>query len=140
MAAEGSGAHRVQPHHLLAVFAGGMLGTLGRWAVGEWLVSYQSATLLVNLSGALLLGLLVGWLAGRPDAGRRQTVRLLLGTGVLGAWTSYSALVIGAWQLAGQGGSVAAMAAYLAVAVVGGLLAAWLGALLGALAQWRAAA
>src|SRR5699024_11239433 len=50
-------------------------------------------TFLANISGAFLLGLLVESLSRRgADHGRRRDLRLLLGTGLLGGYTTYSAL------------------------------------------------
>ena len=47
----------------------------------------------INITGALALGVLLEALAHRgPDAGRRRVLRLLLGTGVLGGFTTYSTL------------------------------------------------
>lgn len=47
----------------------------------------------INIIGALLLGFLLESLAHRgPDHGRRRVLRLLLGTGVLGGFTTYSSL------------------------------------------------
>lgn len=94
-------APAIGPAELLAVFVGGMVGSAGRWAVGRLFAGPQAnlgSTLLVNLSGAFALGLLLSWLAGWPDGRRVRKLRLLLGTGVLGAWTSYSALAVGTLQ------------------------------------------
>ena len=45
----------------------------------------------INITGALALGVLLEALAHRgPDAGRRRVLRLLLGTGVLGGFTTFS--------------------------------------------------
>lgn len=82
---------------LALVFAGGAAGSLARYAVGLVLGTglvadgWPIGTLSVNLVGALLLGALVESL-GRlgPDSGRRRDARLLLGTGVLGGFTTYS--------------------------------------------------
>ena len=65
----------------------------------------------INITGALALGVLLEALAHRgPDAGRRRVLRLLLGTGVLGGFTTYStlaestaALVLDGHGLAGTG-------------------------------------
>ncbi|HEY0238644.1 MAG TPA: fluoride efflux transporter CrcB [Friedmanniella sp.] len=78
------------------VFAGGSLGTLARWAVGR-LVPHAArlplGTFAVNLVGAFVLGVLLEHLAGRgPDAGRRRALRVTLGTGFCGGFTTYSAL------------------------------------------------
>jgi CrcB protein len=88
------------PHlrvHLLGlVFAGGATGTLARWAVGvtvPHLHRVPAATFGVNVVGAFLLGALLQGLARRgPDVGRRRAVRLTLGTGFCGGFTTYSAL------------------------------------------------
>lgn len=72
----------------LLVAVGGALGALLRWAVGRWLSSseFPWATLVVNVAGSLLLGLVAatseGW------------VLALLGTGVAGALTTYSAFAL----------------------------------------------
>ncbi|NUL48217.1 hypothetical protein F7P69_23855 [Cellulosimicrobium funkei] len=82
-----------------AVAAGGALGTLLRWLLvapapesGTPVAQWVSLGI-VNLSGSLLLGLLLG------IASRRELPRWLvagLGTGVLGAYTSLSAVVLAA--------------------------------------------
>lgn len=81
------------------VAAGGAVGTLGRHGINEWLASdrlFPLATFIVNISGAFLLGLLITGLAirGSEDIGRRRDVRLLLGTGILGGFTTYSTLAV----------------------------------------------
>lgn len=104
-----------------AVAVGGALGSLGRVGVdlalpapGGWPV----ATLLVNVSGALLLGLL---LARTQDA----RLRAALGTGVLGAWTTFSTFAV---ELDGLLGSAPAVAfGYAATSVLAGLVAVRLG-------------
>jgi CrcB protein len=92
---------QVRPPHLRApllglVFLGGASGTLARWAVGlavPHLGRVPVATVLVNVVGALVLGALLEGLARRgPDEGRRQALRLTLGTGFCGGFTTYSAL------------------------------------------------
>jgi CrcB protein len=47
-----------------------------------------ASTFAINVLGSLLMGLLAGWLAFRVDGG--QQWRLLLGTGVLGGFTTFS--------------------------------------------------
>jgi fluoride exporter len=78
------------------VFVGGVGGTAARYAVdravGPWGV-WPAATFLVNVVGAFLLGVLLESLVRRdPDVTTR--LRLLLGTGFLGAFTTYSALAV----------------------------------------------
>lgn len=83
----------------LAVAVGGAAGTLLRHGVGGWLAGddriFPVATFVVNLTGSFLLGALLAVLALRgTDTGRRRDVRLLLGTGFLGGYTTYSALAV----------------------------------------------
>jgi fluoride exporter len=84
-----------------AVAAGGVLGSLGRWGVGLALPhaagSFPWATFVVNVSGAFAMGLLVSWLVDRP--GVHRLARPFVGVGVLGGWTTFSALAVDAVQL-----------------------------------------
>lgn len=80
--------------------------------------------LLINLSGALALGLIYGLVERRiPIA---HDLRLLVGTGFLGAYTTFSSYVYGATHLLMTGAMVAGML-YLVGAMVAGLLCAQLG-------------
>ncbi|GIG30751.1 fluoride efflux transporter FluC [Cellulomonas marina] len=130
-----------QPHRDLRlvalVGAGGAVGTLLRHAVGLTLPSapVPVATLAVNVSGALLLGVLTAALARRgPDTGPRRATRLALGTGVLGGCTTYSTLAVDVVRLAADGRAGVA-AAYAVVTLVAGLAAAAAGLALGAAAS-----
>ncbi|MCI7457345.1 fluoride efflux transporter FluC [Actinomyces urogenitalis] len=114
----------------LAVFAGGALGTLVRaglarlWphAAGE----LPTATLAVNLVGALALGFLLGRLALAPDTGWRRTLRLGLGTGFMGGLTTYSTFIVEVEHLAG-GADLLGAATYLAGSLVAGVALAAVG-------------
>lgn len=80
------------------VAVGGVFGTLGRHSVNEWLKSdllFPLATFAVNIAGAFLLGLLLTGLVMRSheDIVRRDA-RLLLGTGFLGGFTTYSTFAV----------------------------------------------
>lgn len=85
-----------RPASLGLVFVGGTLGTAGREALGLLIPSSAGvpwAVLIANLAGAFALGVLLEALAHRgADRGRRRILRLLLGTGFLGGFTTYSAL------------------------------------------------
>lgn len=79
--------------HLGLVVAGGMLGTAARAALsiaapGPLLVP------LVNVVGAFALGLLIGALSRGEATARTRSVRSFAGTGVLGGFTTYSALAV----------------------------------------------
>ena len=75
---------------VLAVGLGGAVGTLARHGVTLALDSVDVlpwGTLVVNLAGSLLLGLVVAVVAS-------STLRTTLGTGVLGGFTTYSAFAL----------------------------------------------
>lgn len=131
--AQGRPLHQ-RPRALLAVGAGGTVGTAARAILDEVLgadLPLPASTLTVNLTGAFALGLLLAWLAGRgPDAGVRRDARLLLGTGVLGGYTTYSSFAVQGARLL-EVGALAEAAAYVGVSLVGGVLAALAGVALG---------
>ncbi len=115
--------------YLLAAL-GGALGALARWAVAEVLPpsppGWPWATLLVNLSGCLLLGALLAVLAARaPDA---AWPRPFLAVGVLGGYTTYSTFAVEVVRLT-ESGAVLGAAAYVVVSVVGGVAAVVAGTL-----------
>ncbi len=109
--------------YLLAA-AGGALGALGRWGVAEVLPSRDGgwpwATLLVNLTGCLLIGVLLGVLASRTP--EPAWARPFLAVGVLGGYTTYSAFAVEVVGLT-DAGAVATAVGYLLVSVLGGVLA-----------------
>ncbi len=123
---------RVEPTALAAVAVGGVIGSLGRYAVGLLLPhavgEFPWATLLVNVSGAFGMGLLVAFLVDRPGAHR--LARPFLGVGVLGGWTTFSALAVDVMQL-GVADEVQVAIAYLAATFLVGTLAVGAGTAVG---------
>ncbi len=121
---------------LLLVAAGAAVGGTGRHVVDVWISSGTTvdalgadadgvaATLVVNVVGALLLGLLVTW------AGHHRRILLLLGTGLLGSFTTFGTLALLLVRMVDEGRVVAATA-YVATSLVLGLLAAWAGTVVG---------
>lgn len=109
---------------LLLVLTGGALGTALREAISlayPPVAGIPYAIFGINVVGAFLLGWLLDALARRgPDVGVRRTVRLLLGTGALGGFTTYSTLATGAAQLAADGRAAAGVAYALLTVLVGG--------------------
>lgn len=121
---------------LVAIGAGGVGGTLLRAGAGalrpEAAGRLPATTLAVNLVGALVLGLLLGLFARREAAaGRPRVLRLALGTGVMGALTTHSTLMVQAARLL-RGGHTAAGAGYLLVSAAAGIALAALGLAVGA--------
>lgn len=84
------------PVALLLVALGGAVGCLARTglevALGQW-HGLMAGQALANVSGAFALGLLTGRLRAVPVRYAAH-VALLLGTGLLGGWTTYSGLAL----------------------------------------------
>lgn len=124
---------RPTPLLVAVVAVGGALGTTGRYAAAQLIPATHDtpwATLAVNLLGAFLLGLLLEMLSRTgAETPRRQLVRLGLGTGLLGGFTTYSALALEVLQLWSDGQRAAAFG-YGAGSVSAGLLACLVGIVL----------
>jgi len=121
------------------VFFGGFLGTLARYAVTFHHHAprhgWDPTILLINVSGAFALGVL-----GTTLFARRPTwvgLRLAVGTGFLGGWTTYSAIIAGSLTLAHHH-SLLASALNLLLELTIPVCAAGLGMVLGALLTQRA--
>ena len=112
------------------VMAGGAIGALLRYALGQMLMrpllagQWPWATLRANLCGALAAGFLLVWLEGRPHAG---AWRALLLVGLLGGLTTFSSLML-EWLLLTRDGRAGLALGYLAVSLAGGMLLVWTGA------------
>ena len=81
-------------HHLFLVMLGGAVGAgarhlVGRVALAIWGPGFPIGTLAVNVVGGLAMGLLAGWLATRASGD--EALRYLLGVGLLGGFTTFSA-------------------------------------------------
>jgi fluoride exporter len=129
------------------VALGGVFGTATREALALTIPVngvFPFAIFLVNIIGAFLLGVLLEGLTRRgPDAGRRRTLRLLLGTGFLGGFTTYSALAVdSALLLSSQAGTadgaqIGVGLGYAFGTVLAGALATWGGIAVGAVGSVR---
>ena len=126
--------------YLALVFAGGTVGTALRelLAISVPPVAGVAVVLVgINIVGAFLLGLLLETLTRRgPDEGRRRELRLLLGTGVLGGFTTYSALATDTSLLLADNRLGTALLYALGTVLVGAL-ASWSGIGAGAALQRR---
>jgi CrcB protein len=76
---------------IAAVSAGAVVGSLLRWGAGLWLnarwAGFPLGTLFVNCVGGLVIGAVLFWLERSPN----ELVRLLVVTGLLGGFTTFSA-------------------------------------------------
>ena len=118
---------------LLAVLAGGFAGAVARQVLSSALQDRASTRfpvgiLVVNLSGAFIVGLLYGLdLENRwPD-----WLRAVTHTGLIGAYTTYSTWALDCLTLT-RGGAGRSAVVNLAGSLAGGVLLAWTGASIGA--------
>lgn len=112
---------------VVAVAVGGGVGSALRYLIAAPLNDRipSLGTGVVNVAGSLLLGVLLGWFSTRQG---NPTLRLALGTGVLGGFTTFSAWSIELVDTFDRPGRLLTM---LVVPVVLGLFAAWIGMRLG---------
>jgi len=109
---------------LVSLAAGGFAGAVARYAVQtavsrRWPTALPIGTFLVNVLGSFLLGLLAG-------AAVDQRLALLLGTGFMGAFTTFSTFKMESLSLFRRGKGAAALM-YMALSYGLGIGAAWLG-------------
>jgi CrcB protein len=108
---------------LLAVFLGGCLGGLARYAeVHAWPTGssgFPLSTLVVNLVGAFILAAFVTW---ADHAGHGRWPRAVVGTGFCGAYTTFSAIVVDVDRLLADGRAGTALG-YLVASFAGGAVA-----------------
>ena len=114
---------------LLLVAVGGMLGANARFLIANWSVErfgreFPHGTLIVNVSGSFLLGLLATLIAERFSGDR--TASLLLATGFLGAYTTFSTFSVETLALLQRGRYRPALANVL-ISAGGGIAGALLG-------------
>lgn len=115
---------------LVAVLAGGLIGTALRLAIDAALPhaddAFPLSTLIINTVGAFVLGALVA----RVWPGSPSWLKAGLGPGLLGSFTTFSAVAVSVVSLSASGHGMPALA-YLGLTVVLGLGAAGLGLALG---------
>ena len=116
------------------VALGGAIGASLRYQLGRgmthWLgptavTAFPWATLAANVLGSLAMGLLAGWLA-RHGSAEGEQLRLLLGVGLLGGFTTFSSFSLEMMLLVERGQPALALT-YAGVSVLAGLTALYLG-------------
>lgn len=113
---------------MIGAAAGGVL----RYAIGTAVMQrfggrFPLGTLAVNVTGCFLIGILMTLFTDRPAA--HPNWRLLLVTGVLGGYTTFSSFGWESFQELRDGNAIAGLA-NIALSIFLGLLAVWCGALL----------
>jgi CrcB protein len=119
----------------VAVAVGGAFGAVARFAIDGWVSErtgglFPWGTLLINVSGAFLLGLLATLAIDRSVLS--PEIRPVAMIGFLGAYTTFSTWMLDCWRLM-QEGAWALAAANLVGSVLLGLVAVGLGVALGRL-------
>lgn len=84
-------------NRFLLISIGAVLGANARYLVGLWAaqrfgVNFPYGTLIVNVTGSLILGFLVAW--GSARSGLTPELRLLVAVGFLGAYTTFSSFAV----------------------------------------------
>ncbi len=110
---------------VLLVAVGGGAGAVLRYLTGRWTLAnigtdLPVGTWAVNILGGLAMGLLAGWLATRTADG--EGLRLLLGVGVLGGFTTFSAFSFEVFAMITRG-DIGLAGAYAVSSVAGSVLA-----------------
>lgn len=110
--------------NLLTVMLGGAIGSAFRYQLGRTALHHMGAgfpwgTLIVNLVGGLLMGVLAGVVIN--DGAVDRPLWLFLGVGVLGGFTTFSAFSLDLFAML-QRGDHALAAAYIACSVAGSVM------------------
>lgn len=110
---------------VVLVAVGGAIGTAARAGLTLALGDDLGPALvpLINVVGAFAIGVVFGFRARMPESSRAQRAQLFLGTGVLGGFTTYSALAVESADLT--------QLWWGAATVLVGTAAAWVGVVLG---------
>lgn len=115
----------------IAIGAGGLLGANARYWIGQWLgtmwgTAFPWPTLVINVTGSILLGFYLTLVTERFTG--RATTRLFVATGFFGAYTTFSTFSFETLTLL-RHGHITAAVTYVVVSLLLGLVGVLLGAL-----------
>jgi CrcB protein len=117
----------------LLVGAGGAIGAMGRYGISVaiaqfWRNAFPLGTLVINVTGSLAMGLLIGVLARTVPAWSTE-IRLFVAVGILGGYTTFSAFSLDAITLIERGDWWPATI-YIVLSVILSIAGLWLGLVL----------
>lgn len=117
----------------LLVGLGGALGSIARYGSGVlvgriWPTTFPLATMLVNITGSLVMGLFIGWLA-RTTPAWQADARLFVAVGILGGFTTLSSFSLDTVVLI-ERGEMGQAALYVGASVVISIVALFVGLLI----------
>ena len=116
--------------HYLLTALGGAVGATLRYGIGRWVQEmldrpwFPYNTVVINLTGCLVFGFIMGMVDRGRDVSPEQRTFLLVG--ILGGYTTFSTFGYETFALL-RDGQLAPALANAALQVVGGVLAVWLG-------------
>lgn len=115
-------------NHLLLVAAGGAIGASLRHLAGMASLrllgpAFPYATVLINVTGSLIMGLFIAWLVKK---GGSDNLRLFFATGILGGFTTFSAFSLDVADLL-EHGAMGSAFAYVLISVFFSILAVFVG-------------
>ncbi len=112
--------------HFLLVGLGGCIGSMMRFAA--YLLfrssSFPISTLLVNITGSLIIGLVIG--LSIKDENFAANWKIFLATGICGGFTTFSAFSLENMEMLQQGKYFLCFL-YITLSIIAGISAAWLG-------------
>lgn len=117
--------------NMFLVMGGGAVGAALRYQLGRFAgqiapgTAWPWGTFAANLIGGFAMGLLAGWLA-RGSLASGEPIRLLLGVGVLGGFTTFSAFSLETMLMI-QRGDIALATGYALASVIGAVAALGVG-------------
>lgn len=116
---------------LLYVGIGGIFGAITRYLLGKWITRttrslFPFGTLIINISGSFILGVLA---ALHTDHVLPEWLWLLLGVGFMGAYTTFSTFGYETIQMLKTRDTRNAVL-YVALSVILGIVFAWIGSIL----------
>ncbi|WP_045516750.1 fluoride efflux transporter CrcB [Neobacillus niacini] len=112
---------------LFSVMLGGFFGTITRYSIGEWIQTdngFPLGTLLINLLGCFVLGWFLTYFTIRNNI--RPEITLLIGTGFIGSFTTFSTFSVETILLF-QNGLAFYGTLYVLMSIILGLIFAYLG-------------